>query len=164
MPKILGVNELDLYIRDFIECGDFYYYQTRDFFKDLYITGCRPCELLEPERWSIKEGFYELITAKTGAVRKIPYHFLSDTFKGSLTDGYVMYDVLSYSKVQLEFKRLFPLPKVNIQGKVLELYLFRHNRAKVMYKETNDIKAVQLFFAWGSVNMAENYIFSTIEY
>jgi site-specific recombinase XerD len=79
--RIIENNELNDILIKVVTNKLLYWEWSRYYFEDLYMTGCRPTELLELERWKFSERFLILTTKKTDEERIIPLvdvtgHFL----------------------------------------------------------------------------------------
>jgi len=88
-PRIVaGIN--------YINSNISHYYA--DFFNVLFLTGCRPVELLEIERWSrLNKSELSLQTAKRGLIRTIPIAGLPSSFLEAV-DAYPG-DLLPFTRI-----------------------------------------------------------------
>lgn len=144
--------------------SEYYHIYTSSYFHDLYLTGCRPVELLDITKWKIVGESLELTTAKTEAKRIISPVWLSMNFKRSVSYREAPYNGLTYDQAVKEFRRVLRMHPITTENKVADLYLFRYNRAKQLFGSTKDITTVMHFFGWLSPAMAHNYIYKPLEY
>lgn len=154
----LSHQRLDAVLTDLTNNQHFYYPSTSFYFQDLYFTGCRSTELLQPERWKRVGTVYELTTLKTEAKRTIPENLLSDTFKWSLAYGLDPYEGLTYDQLTLEFRKHILLHPIWSGSRIADTYLFRYNRARKMHDEGKKLPEIMDFFGWLSGSIASNYI------
>jgi hypothetical protein len=162
--KILTTPEIDQVCR--LLCSP--YYNTnefaRHFFSDLYLTGCRPSELLSRSRWLDTGSQYELTTAKTGEKRIIDKNLLSGDFKLSYYQNRSPYYQLTYDQLTLIFRQKVSVHPICTEKKIVDTYIFRYNRARLMYEQTKDLQEVMKFFGWQSPAICAAYISRPLYY
>lgn len=162
--KILTNKQLDETLKDFIENSPFYYRSTKNFFNDLYNTGCRPSELLTPKNFYLFPDYIQLKTFKTGSLRKIPKSIISAEIETALLFDVEPYDNLTIDQFINEYRKNVKIHPVYCGNKVADLYLFRYNRAKLMHDENKPIGDIVNFFGWNNEAIAQRYINSTLVY
>lgn len=151
-------QELSSAINTFVFHAPFYWYGAFYYFFDMWITGCRPIELLRPEALSLTADEVSIVTAKTGFVRTIPKAMLSINLIDALENGTRPYEGLTYDQLMNEFRRLFPLPKLYTEEKEVSMYVFRYNRAFELFRDGISVPDIQKYFAWENPDRASHYI------
>lgn len=160
---ILSNSALDTICIDVKNSNQFYWEESKNFFEDLYKTGCRSTELLKPELWKYKNDCLELTTLKTGEIRIFDNSFFSNSFYSSILNGIHPYRGLTYDQFTLEFRKVINAHPIYAGKKKVDTYLFRYNRARKAFDETNDIVQVMDFFGWKSMEIAHNYIVQPLQ-
>lgn len=135
----------------------------RTYFQVLYETGCRPSEPLDIENWKISSvGFVSLRQNKNDRYRLIELRTLPEAMREAIAYGddiFKNYSLLDFVNVYNKYSGM-ALSKLG--GKRVGIYIFRHNRIKLKFRELKDIKKVVKWGNWYKVSSAENYIDSKI--
>lgn len=160
---ILSNSALDTICIDVKNSNQFYWPSSKNFFSDLYMTGCRSTELLLPDKWKIVNDTIELTTLKTEAKRVFVLKNFSDEFIQAIERKERPYRCLTYDQFTLEFRKVVNAHPIYAGKKKVDTYLFRYNRARKAFNETNDIVQVMDFFGWKSMEIANNYIIQPLE-
>lgn len=160
---ILSNSALDKICQDIKNSKQFYWSSSKNFFSDLYVTGCRSMELLLPQKWKLVNDTIELTTLKTEALRVFPQSMLSMEFLEAIHNGHRPYRCLTYDQFTLEFRKVVNAHPIYAGKKKVDTYLFRYNRARKSFDETNDIVQVMDFFGWKSMEIANNYIIQPLQ-
>lgn len=158
MKKIVDNKTLDDILTEVCFSPDHYYNISSSYFSDLYYTGCRSHEPLQIERWSYKNEKIELRTMKTNAIRKFDPTRLSNELLIAIAENRAPYYGLTYQQLTLEFRKLVRMHPIYAGDRIADTYLFRYNRARQMFENTNSITEVMLFFQWNSEQICNNYI------
>jgi hypothetical protein len=77
MQKLITNKELDSILQATINADNQYYANSKNYFNDLYNTGCRTKEPLDITRWSYNNNKVYLNTFKTEAIRIFDAKILS---------------------------------------------------------------------------------------
>jgi hypothetical protein len=163
MIKNIVTNErLDAALQALINDSKFYYPTVKDFFSDMYITGCRTKELLFPELVSYDSGTVKLLTFKTGTVRSFDEGVLSVTLVEQAKTGVKAYGGLSVHQIMNEYKRHFGLVNLSCGGKMVELYSFRYNRARIEREVGKTDIEIMTYMGWNSLSVMNGYINNTL--
>lgn len=142
----------------FVFHAPFYWYGSFYYFFDLWITGCRPVELLRQENLTIEGNEMKIVTAKTNEVRTIPINLLSVHLVDAVREGYKAYEGLTYDQLMHEFYRLWPMPRIYTEDKEVGLYCFRYNRAYLLHNDGLTLPEITNFFAWQNPHRAGHYV------
>lgn len=157
-------ENLDRLLRNLISDSNFYYSNAYSYFEDLYYTGCRSTEPLQIERWKYTNDKVILNTLKTEAIRFFDPALLSNDLMISLANNLPPYNGLTYWQLTEEFRKHIGLHPVYSGKRIADTYLFRYNRARLIFNQTNSLASVQNFFGWNSISMAESYVTQPLEY
>lgn len=164
MQKKIEDTQLDDLLLNVINSEFLLHHYSKDFFSDLYITGCRSTELLKPEKWKLYSNQVQLTTLKTESLRTFPMSVLSSNFLSSLVDGISPYNGLTYDQATLEFRKVIQLHPIYSGDRIADTYLFRYNRARLEYRQKSDLLHVMKYFGWYSGNIAAQYITTPLIY
>lgn len=160
---IVRNSELDSMLRKMILSNHSANFEFKIFFEVLYNTGCRPSELVDIERWKItSKDHVGLITAKTEAKRYLKQSLFPDIFLAHIGQQIPIFTLAFLQKARRHYRQFCPAAKLKVKNKSLNLYAYRHNRAKKEYEKKQDIEKVMEFFAWKNESTAKQYIFSQI--
>lgn len=154
----LSTSRINQICLEVVNSKELYWSASKFFFHDLYITGCRPSELLQINKWTRVGDTLELITAKTEAKRKFRVEWLSHNLIEAIIEDKHPYDALTYDQLTLEFRKVTTLHPIWIGKKCVDTYLFRYNRARQMFEERKNVVEVMNFFGWLSDKVAYGYI------
>jgi len=160
--KIIDVPALNKICLDVVVSKYPHWNVSNHYFYDLYSTGCRPSELLQIHRWSYKNGVYYLNTLKTEAQRMINPSQLTVDFKDCVISQTAPYSGLTYDQLILDFRKAVSRKEIFVGNRRAELYLFRYNRARQLYTDTQNMGIVMQFFGWYSSTIASNYVTTPI--
>jgi hypothetical protein len=161
---ILSNSALDGMLKTIIEARSLYHHFAYSYFEDLYYTGCRSTEPLLIDRWFFKGNMVCLNTLKTEAVRFFIPEKLSNDLLISIVDKRAPYNGLTYDQLTFEFRKQLPKHPIYAGKRIADTYLFRYNRARQIFDNTNSLAAVQDFFGWNSMEMASNYVHQPLRY
>ena len=164
MEKVISTSELNEILLELIESAETYYSQSHSYFEDMYYTGCRSIEPLLIDRWKYLNGNVILSTVKTEAIRFFKTTELSHDLLQSIDDTLPPYGGLTYDQLTAEFRKYIKLHPIYCGNRVADTYLFRYNRAKQLFYETNDLVKVQEFFGWQSLDTANRYVTQKLVY
>jgi len=124
----------------------------------MYLTGCRPIEAVDRDRWFPVSGLLvEMDTAKNGSNRQFSESQLPDGFFQAIQDGRWLFPVSRLSQAQTFFVKNWPYPKAKVGQKDLQLYAFRYRYIKKLKLEgvTNlDIAAIM---GWSTTALVSVY-------
>ncbi len=162
IKKIVTNSQLDEALQNLITHSNFYYPQVQDYFMDMYITGCRPTELLLPELWQDVGPGFRLQTLKTGTVRLIDAELLSNEFTNAIVNNERPYAGLTHYQIEAEYKRHFKLSELMCGKKMVQMYSFRYNRARIACNELTDLSIVMEVMGWKNPEIAKGYITNTL--
>lgn len=163
MIKNIVTNEqLDTALQKLINDSKFYYPGVRDYFKDMYVTGCRSKELLFPELSSYDTGYVRLITFKTKQVRSFNIADLSQTLVEQARTGVKAYGGITSHQIMNEYKKHFGIVNLSCRTKMVELYSFRYNRARIEREAGKTDTEIMAFMGWNSKSVMDGYINNTL--
>lgn len=167
--EIYTFSELENQLRSFIlEVNTFSQYYS-DAFRLLYLTGCRPLEIFDAQRWSVFDDLYVLLQpAKGNNIRVLPFDSFPAGYVSSIYAGKIQSSYLSRSTLERYFYKYFysrPTFILNAEAfNPIGLYLFRHYAMKEKYHEFESIEDVSEYFGEVDGKNTENYIFSQLFY
>jgi len=164
MTKSISNYELDEILRQVIHSPLLLHHYSKDYFTDLYHTGCRSKELLCIERWTLYSDKAALNTFKTEAIRIFPVSLLSSELVAAIADRRQPYNGLTYDQLTREFRHVIRLHPIYAGDKIADTYLFRYNRARLEYDKTKNLQSVMDFFGWNSPAIASKYITTPLIY
>lgn len=164
MTKQLSNPELNLLLQEVINSTLHLHHFSADYFQDMYFTGCRSQELLQPHRWKLYSDKAALSTMKTEAIRIFQVHHLSNNFIVSLAEGHPPYNGLTYDQLTKEFRQVIKLHPIYSGNRIADTYLFRYNRARIEFEKRQNLLDVMDFFGWYSANIASKYITTPLIY
>lgn len=163
MTKHIVTNDrLNQALLELIHDSKFYYPTVKSFFLDMYNTGCRSKELLFPELTSYENGTVKLLTFKTGTIRSIDENLLSDTLIEQAKTGIGAYGRLTIHQIMNEYKRHFKLVNLSCGNKMVELYSFRYNRARIEREQGKTDIEIMTMMGWNSLSVMQGYINQTL--
>ncbi len=163
MIKNIVTNErLNQALQDLINNGKFYYPGTRDFFNDMYVTGCRSKELLFAERTSYDNGFVRLITSKTAYIRSFDISNLSATLVQQAQTGIKAYGGITSHQIMNEYQRCISLKNLSCGSKAVELYSFRYNRARIEREAGKTDIEIMTYMGWQQLSVMNGYLNNTL--
>lgn len=134
-----------------------------ELYEILWLTGCRPSELLDKSRWAYGGGAnVRLQPLKGNAQRVFPSGLIPDYFKDWINDLNNLFDGLTLRQLEYSFKFLYAYPVAFKGDKRSVLYLFRYRVAKSMYASGLSVATITSYFGWSSETIALGYINSQI--
>lgn len=137
-----------------------FYSIQQTFVCDLYTTGCRPQEVLEPVRWQQSEmsvSYWTLQPLKGNFTREIPKCFLSDHLNDAITNQYQPYYNLSLRQLEYSMKQITSVGRVEVETKEMVAYIFRYNLVKMLIAAGQSNSEIQTHFGWKNPPMPWNY-------
>lgn len=167
--EIYTFSELETQLRSFIlEVKNISQYYS-DAFQLLYLTGCRPLEIFDAQRWSVFEDDYVLLQpAKGNKIRVLPFDLFPAGYVSSIYAGNIQSSFLSRSTLERFFYKYFYYRPTFIYNSEnfnpIGLYLFRHFRMKEKFNEFETVEDVSDYFGEVDHKNTENYIFSQLFY
>ncbi len=164
MTHIITNQRLDKILRLLISQQTFYYEPARSYFEDLYNTGCRSQEPLAIERWKQNGKMVICNTSKTEAIRFFDESIISDDLRQSIYDGLPPYGGLTYDQLTAVFRRYITVHPIYSGKRIADTYLFRYNRARLIFDKTNSLEAVVDYFGWSNQDIAANYIITPLTF
>lgn len=137
---------------------------TKEYFTDLYNTGCRPSELLNVDNWQYSNDGYKLRMSKTGNERIFEPQCLSESMVRAVNCKSIPYNGLTYHQAVLEFQKyMLPFP-IFTENKQVELYLFRYNTVRRLFALGLERKFIMLLFNWESLSLVDRYLNTDLYY
>jgi hypothetical protein len=164
MQRLISTGELDSMLLSVCTSNFTYYRETLCYFQDLYWTGCRSTELLNPQLWKLDGADFILTTLKTKEERRITHDMLTAHTYTHLAQGIKPYNSLTYDQLTLEFRKVMPLHPIWVGNKIADTYLFRYNRARLHFEAYQNVERTMKFFGWKSPSIASKYILSELYY
>jgi hypothetical protein len=162
---VLSNENLDNLCKSLRDYDDYYWYQTNDFLRDLYYTGCRSQELFKINRWSITdENTCQLIPFKSNNNRRFTSSLLSGNFIGSIMEQKKPYSGLTLRQLMFQVNRRNIYGQIFVDGKEMDAYIFRYNKVKLMVADGVAISDIQDFFGWTSSAMVFKYANAELYY
>jgi integrase len=93
----------------------------------MYLHGLRFIEAYELKRWQkIRNGFWQLTTAKNGEIRIFDETYLPDLYIDELKTKREFVSDLSYATLLRAFEKYFPLSNAKCGNKRIKTHIFRH--------------------------------------
>lgn len=124
----------------------------------LYLSGCRPVEALDPERWTLNNyGLVELRTAKLGLVRTFETDQLPAEFVEALRDGRWLFHLIRISQVELFYARLWWYVGARVGEKEVKLYAFRYRYVKFLVRSGYSDQEIKTIMGWNSISLVSQY-------
>lgn len=131
-----------------------------DFINDLYVTGCRPNELLDATRWIENPGNADQwkLTPEKG---NDPRYFYKSILSASLTNAIVNqippYDRLTLRQLEYVMHRVNPVGSLMTDDKLISAYIFRYNRVRDFVRDGKTDPQVQSIFGWDNIGLVARY-------
>jgi hypothetical protein len=140
-----------------------YYPIATDYFHDLYVTGCRPMELLTVSNWSFNGiDTYTLQPLKGNNLRYFTSADLSNSLKEAIQLQIDPYHSLSYRQLKSVLYKIIPVVIIMTEKKNAIEYMFRYNRVKEDYKAGMSYADITTKFGWVSLMLAYSYNIQTL--
>lgn len=134
-----------------------YYPSTKDYYKDLLSTGCRPLEPFLIDRWYTAGDYVTLMPLKGNYMRTFNINSISNTLLDAIINKEAPYTGLTLSQVRLQYKRQFPLTQLYVQNKPIDLYAFRYFKAKSLQAQGYTTQQIQSYFGWTNNSIVAIY-------
>ena len=135
-----------------------YYPIATSFFHDLYVTGCRPNELLQIDRWTyIDTDHIELVPLKDNLTRSFTQSELSSDLVFSIIHQVAPYQGLTLRQLTSVMKKILPLIKIQTIDKSAIDYMFRYNKVKSLKDNGNTYPQITEKFGWNNEALAIGY-------
>lgn len=142
-------DELEDICYDMSESTYTYYPIARDYFYDLYNTGCRPMELLTISLWDYSpHPIVSLQPLKGNNLRYFNLTDLSESLQFGIQNNVHPYQNLTYRQLRSLLQKLIPYPTIQTEFKSAIDYMFRYNRVKIMHADGETDVFIQLWFGW----------------
>lgn len=126
------IDECD-YILSRAAENDFY---LHDFFKNLRLTGLRPRELQDYDRWTIiDENTLKVQACKGSNDRTFDNSELTTTFVTAIRSSVRIYDVCRLATARIWLERWSNYPRIEKGNRDTSLYIFRYAK----FKELNSL-------------------------
>lgn len=121
---------------DILEKAALYDFYIHDFFKNMRLTGLRPVELQEFDRWTVLDENLLKVTAAKGSNDRIFQNSeLTTTFVAAIRSGERIYDVCRLSTVRFWLWRWSSYKNLAKGNRQVSLYIFRYAK----FKELHDL-------------------------
>jgi hypothetical protein len=145
----------------FLSTASYIYYPVAtDYFSDLYSTGCRPKELLAPNRWTYNSPTdIELIPLKGNATRYFTASDLSSSLLFAIINQVLPYNGLTYRQLKAVLQHIIPVLLPQTADKSAIDYIFRYNKVKQLKAAGKTDAEVQAIFGW--INTAFVTLYNT---
>jgi len=132
---------------------------------DLYYTGCRPSELLDPDLWSY-DGIntYQLNPLKGNNPRYFDASVLTGGLKRFIAGTPDYYSTITYSRMKGVFRTTTPYSQVYHDTKPMDLYLFRYRYVKYLKLIGWSDTAIQAEMGWVELPMVDTYALADLTY
>jgi integrase len=141
---------------------DFYY---ADIAQNLYNTGLRFHELLEPERITIiDEDNIEFLLQKGSGTRIIPSTQLTDYLLANILTHNDPYYFCNLSTFKNMFSYYSPVPVIKHKNKSIKSHLFRHNFVKQLSLQGYNVSEISEIISEKNETNTLNYINSALYY
>lgn len=141
-----------------------YYPISTSYFNDLFATGCRPRELLQPGLWTLDdEGTYDLQPLKGNNLRFIEPSDISTSLQDAIEFSTLPYNNLSYRQLRSVLHKVLPIPNIQTLDKSAIDYVFRYNLVKELHNDGNTDSFIQDYFGWVNPLLPARY-YNTILY
>jgi len=163
MPYLLTLSDLNNYLTEIQTPISGYDSRLFDYLSDLYVTGCRPQELLRRDLWTDYDATYmQLQPVKGNNPRLIPKSVLSASFFLYFESADQLYQPFTSRKLRYFFRQYWLLGLTTVGQKAVELYLFRHRYIKQLYE--NGLTVAQIMDVMGvtTESIIQGYIDSEI--
>ena len=142
-----------------------YYPFLSTFLQVLYITGCRPHELLDINLWSRLDGKYFVLEALKGNnIRTILISDLPVDFISYVDAVYFPWSLSNYRQFTYQFFKIYMYPTAIIDRKKCALYLYRHAFIKRLSDAGLSVEQIRQITGHKSDAVVEGYINSIIFY
>jgi hypothetical protein len=157
-PVLLTDSELEDLCNYLSALTYIYYPIATDYFHDIYVTGCRPKELVSITRWTyIDSSNVTLIPLKGNSIRYFNATTLSASFVYAIQNQIEPYNGLTIRQLSSVLKKILPVPQVTAPEKSAIDYMFRYNRVKQYAIAGYTDPAIQAIFGWSSALLATGY-------
>lgn len=144
---------LDSMLFEMVKKMQKYDYMMYPIFKVLYDHGFRISEVLEAERWQLKEdGKFTIKTEKGSLPRYLNYSEVEIRYRKELQYNEYRGSLLNYSQVKRRFESYFGATFFTENNRRLITHLFRHNFVKKKFRE--GVKIEEIAKIIGEVNEA----------
>lgn len=156
-------NDIDICINNAARYSNRY----AEAFELMKITGCRPVELFDHERWKIVDSnTVSLQPAKGNNLRYIESSLIPANILQSIEDGFIITACLSQSSLYRYFAITFPTRPLfvgnSIKQSPIGIYIFRHRAFKLKELELSDPTAVGAYFGEIDIKNTNGYINSVL--
>lgn len=141
-----------------------YYRVTKEYYSDLYNTGCRPTEPFLIDRWNIAGDNVLLTPLKGNNQRVIASNLISNSLYEAISQSKAPYNGISLHQMRLQFKRQFPLPQLFHESKPIDFYAFRYFKAKQLQSDGKSNREIQSHFGWTNSALVQVYTGAAIYY
>ena len=124
----------------------------------LYLTGCRPQELMSEHLWSEHDiDNLQLQTLKGGGQRIIPKDGLPVEFVHPIEFGSWYFNLVRISQLYNSFLKTWAYPSASVGGKETKLYVFRYRFVKSLVRDGYSEAEIQTIMAWSTVSLVGRY-------
>lgn len=135
-----------------------YYPVSRDFFQDLYNTGCRPSELVDVGLWHyVDDDNIILDTLKDNADRYFTSNDLSDSLYFAVINDIAPYDGLTLRQLESVLYKILPYISIQTEVKSAISYVFRYNYVRKLYNAGMPALDIQHQMGWSSTALVYSY-------
>jgi site-specific recombinase XerD len=148
-----------------IENMPVYLKNQQPYFNLLYLTGCRPKELLQINLWSQpSEDKITLLPLKNNDKREFKPSDLPAWWIEAVNSQINPLTLHTVRQYRFTFNRVFKYANCAILTKQVELYLFRHNRFKQLSMEGYPVTTIREIMGEKTLSIVNGYINSVITY
>jgi len=163
MAHIIDFTELEVTLLDAINNVASFYIDAKEVFELLMITGCRPLEIMQIERWHDSVGTnVTLDAAKGNQIRIISKAILPAYFKSAITNQVNPFPSLSYVRFRYAFLHTYAYPLARIGNKQVALYLFRHYQFKKLHNLGQTDAQIKSYMGENSLAVTMGYIYGDV--
>ena len=110
-----------------------FYSTVSEFLFDIYVTGCRPNELLDISLWSenvIDSEYWDLQPLKGNNVRTFKKVMLSDSLNYAIVNSVDPYDGITLRQIEYSIKQISPFITVMLLDRYAVVYCNRYNKVR----------------------------------
>lgn len=134
-------------------------------FTTLFETGCRPNEIFDINRWTVQSNdIIRLQPSKKNLPRYFPIAQLPLEFVHQIETGEQLYYPYSIRRLRYHFNQFYMPAGTFVQGKDIELYLFRHYYIKELDNQGFNADEIAQKMGYTTTTVVSGYINSVIQF
>jgi hypothetical protein len=137
-----------------------FYNEVTMFVSDLYVTGCRPQELLQTNRWTqsiIDSDYWTLTPEKNNDTREIQKSILSDNLTFAIENQIRPYNDLTQRQLEYSIQQINPVARLFADTKIIIAYLYRYNKVREMLDDGITQNEISTAFGWIAPTILASY-------